>query len=70
MLGVLAAGCAMALGAVAVKLLPVSGAAGSALTLALGGTLVLGVYVGALYVFRAMPPEVHTNLFGPALVPA
>jgi O-antigen/teichoic acid export membrane protein len=61
---VLLAACVM--GSVAlVKLLPFAGAAGPAVVLAVGGTLSLAVFAGALYALRAMPEEVHTGIVVP-----
>ena len=57
---------ALAMGAVALlKLLPGVSGASPALVLVLGVLTCPAVYVGALYAFKAMPSELHTNVMLP-----
>jgi O-antigen/teichoic acid export membrane protein len=63
-LRVAAAGCVMAVVA-PLQLLPGVVDASPIPILAVGGTLSLALYVGALYLFQAMPPEIHSNLLAP-----
>jgi O-antigen/teichoic acid export membrane protein len=63
-LRVAAAGCVM--GAVALmRLLPGVEHAPALAVLAVGGVVSAALYVGALYALRAMPEEIHVNLFAP-----
>jgi O-antigen/teichoic acid export membrane protein len=61
---ILLAGAAMC-AALVVKLIPVSGEAGSVVTIALGVPFSIALFVGTLYALRAMPPEMHDNVTAP-----